>query len=384
MAEKQETEEETEEEGKGIGERIKGFFSFVGQGVEKTGEVTSKAPGQVRKVAGGPSTEEEEEESGISDRLEELREMEVESPGEREWEDEEEEEGAWDEDREDELETPLSERLTDMFSGVFGGPAGSLAGFFTGLDEELYRANMDTTPERFLTLVLGISTIVAISSFLFLWLLIGSLLLMVLVPPVAFLVTLFVGRSRPRSRIGSIASEINQEIPYALRHMATQLSSGIGLPETMNSVAEADYGALSDEFEKTLQDMKTGESMVDSLSALRDRVDSDSLARPIRQVQRTLRTGGNLSRTLSLLADEAAFDLRMNLRDYTNSLNMMAMIYMFAAAVIPPLLIVVMIVAKFMGGSTFPTEMVAVMYLLAFPFLLSYMVIVFKRMEPEV
>lgn len=380
MPEEEEEKTEETEEGEGITGKIVNFFSTVGKGVEKTGEVTSKAPSQMSKVAQRTSTEEEEE-SDLSDRLQELKKMEVEAEEEGEWREEEED---WDEDREEELERPASDRLADIFSGVFKAPASRMAGFFTGLDDDLHKANMDITPVRYLTLLLGIGTIVAIAAFLFVWLLLGSLLFMILAPPLAFIITIFIGRSRPSSRIGSRASEVNQEIPYALRHMATQLSSGIGLPETMTSVADADYGALSEEFRRTLQDMRTGESMVDALTSLRERVESDSLGRAIRQVQRTLRTGGNLSRTLSLLADEAAFDLRMNLRDYTQSLNMMAMIYMFAAAVIPPLLIVVMIVAKFMGGSSFPPEMVGVMYLVAFPFLLGYMVTVFKRMEPEV
>lgn len=311
-----------------------------------------------------------------------MRKLEVESPEERgEWEEEEEE--SWEEERE-ELQRPVSQRLADIFAGVFKSPAGKLAGFFTGLEEDLYKANMRITPERYLTFILGISTIVGISAFILTWLLFGSLLFMVIAPPLGFIITLFVGRSRPKSRISGRASEINQEIPYALRHMATQLSSGIGLPETMTSVSRADYGAFSEEFRRTLKDMRTGESMVEALTSLRERVESDALSRAVRQMQRTLRTGGNLSRTLSLLAEEAAFDLRMKLRDYTQSLNMMAMVYMFAAAVIPPLLIVVMIVAKFMGGSSFPPEAVAVLYLGAIPFLLFYMVIIFKRMEPEV
>ena len=166
--------------------------------------------------------------------------------------------------------------------------------------------------------------------------------------------------------------------------MATQLSSGIGLPESMHSVADANYGALSEEFDRTLQEMRTGESMVGALTSLRERVDSEALERGIRQIQRTLTTGGNLSRTLSILADETAFDLRMNLRDYTESLNMMGMMYMFGGAVIPPMLIVIIIVGSFMGELGLSLPMLAGLYLGGLPFLLFYMVIMFKRMEPEV
>lgn len=371
-----------EDEDKGKLDSIRNFFARIGRGVERTGEVTTKAPEGIRKAAKRETTAEEKPETSLSDRLQELKRMEVEGPEaeEVEWEEEEEE---WEEERE-ELKRPASERFADIFGGIFKGPASRLTGFFSGLEEDLYKADMGITPQRYLTFLLGVSTIVAIASFLFIWFLLGSLFFMAIIPPLAFLMTLVIGRRRPKSEIESRASEINQEIPYALRHLSTQLSSGIGLPESMTSVSNADYGALSEEFRKTLQDMRTGESMDEALAMMRYRIESDSMARAIRQIQRTLRTGGNLSRTLGMLADEAAFDLRMNLRDYTQSLNMMAMVYMFAAAVIPPLLIVVFILAKFMGQASFPPEMVAVLYLIAFPFLLSYMVVVFKRMEPEV
>ncbi len=379
--------EEEEDESQGRFDSLKDFFSKIGRGVQRTGQVTTGAPKSVREAVKSEPETTEEEPSSLSDRLQELKQMEVEGtgPSETEWDEEEirEEEEEWEEERE-ELSRPASERFADIFSGVFMGPASRLAGYFTDLEEDLYKANMNITPERYITFLLGVSTIVAIASFLFIWFLLGSFLFMAIIPPLTFMLTLFVGRRRPKSKIASRASEVNQEIPYVLRHMATQLSSGIGLPESMTSVSKADYGVLSEEFNKTLQDMRTGESMNDALAMMRYRVESDSLTRAVRQIQRTLRTGGNLSRALGILADEAAFDLRMNLRDYTQSLNMMSMVYMFAAAVIPPLLLVVFIIAKFMGGASFPPAMVAILYLLGIPMLLGYMVLVFKRMEPEV
>lgn len=379
-----------EDEDKDKGNRLIRFFSRIGKGVERAGQVTTRTPKSVKesvKKESEPEFETEEKPSTLSDRLQELKEMEAGRPGRVEWEggetEEEIEEEEWEGERE-ELKRPASQRFADIFSGIFGGPASRLAGYFTGLEEDLYKANMKISPVRYITFLLGISTIMAVASFLFVWFFLGSFLFMAVIPPLAFIFTLLIGRRRPKTRISGRASEINQEIPYALRHLSTQLSSGIGLPESMTSVSNADYGALSEEFDRTLRDMRTGESMHDALSMMRFRVESDSLTRAVRQIQRTLRTGGNLSRTLSILADETAFDLRMNLRDYTQSLNMMSMVYMFAAAVIPPLLLVVFIIANFMGGASFPPEMVAVIYLLGIPLLLSYMVLVFKRMEPEV
>jgi flagellar protein FlaJ len=166
--------------------------------------------------------------------------------------------------------------------------------------------------------------------------------------------------------------------------MSTQLSSGIGLPETMTSVSHADYGALSEEFGRVIRDMHTGISTDEALSAMDKRVESDALRRAIRQIQRTMRTGGDLAKILNTLADETAFDMRMRLRDYTQSLNMLTMVYMFVSAVIPAMLVVMMLVMGFMGGAMFPIEMIALLYLVLLPFMLFYFVRIIKRMEPKV
>jgi|GEM_PF-390694 len=380
-------DEDEEGEDKSFKEKALGFFSTVGEGVERTGKFTVSAQHRIRKTSvENPFGGEEEEKVELSDRLQELKRME-EGTGEEsqdEWYEEEEEEGDWGDQRDEELERPASERVADIFVGMFGGLASSFSGFFSELDEDLYRANMTISPQRYIATVIGVGVVAAIFSVFFVWMFMGLSIFMALAPPLVFFVVLVVGRGRPSSRIQSRATEINQEIPYALRHMATQLSSGIGLPETMTSVANANYEALSEEFDRTLQEMRAGESMVGALASMRERVESDAMERAIRQVERTLRTGGNLSKTLSILADETAMDLRMNLKDYTQSLNMMGMMYMFGSGVIPPMLIVVLIVGGFMGNMSMSSGIFALLFLIAVPFLLFYMVFMFKRMEPEV
>ncbi|MFW5913219.1 MAG: type II secretion system F family protein [Candidatus Hadarchaeota archaeon] len=360
---------------------IKRFFGAIGRGVIGTG----KATGKLKEKIGEGS--ESEEESELKRRLRGLKELESDKEywemEQTDWEEEETGEEEWEGERR-ELNRPVSDRVADVFYGPLKTPGRKLADFFTGLEDDLDRANMRISAQRYSVFLLGIGVITSIVTFTLVWLLTNSLLFSPLLSFVSFMIAVVVGRFRPKSIIGSRASEVNQQIPYALRHMAAQLSSGVGLPESMASVAKADYGALSDEFRRALREMRTGKSMNDSLVSMRERVGSDHLRSAVRQIQRTLRTGGNLAKTLDNLADEAAFDMRMNLRDYTQSLNMMTMIYMFGAAVIPSLLVVVMIVGNFIGGGFLTPTMMNLLYLGILPFMLFYLVIIFKRMEPEV
>jgi len=361
--------------------RLVRFFSKVGGGVTRAGKATTSVPRRVRGVAKGEGKAPERGDE-VSRRLRELKRLETareeEVKAERQMA---EEEARW--EGRVELKRPLSERLAESFYKPLKRPAARMVKFFKGLDNDLYKADMGIPAERYVALMLGVSLIVGIMGFI-LGLLIFSLPLALISGLVGFMFVLMYARMRPKYRIKSRVVEINQVLPYALRHISTQLSSGIGLPETMTSVSQAEYGALSREFGRVIRDMHAGVSMDGALSAMNKRVESEPLRRAVRQIQRTMRTGGDLAGTLSALADETSFDLRMKLRDYTQSLNMMTMIYMFASAVIPPLLIVLLIVMQFMGGAMFPLPMIGVLYLIAFPFLLFYLVIMFKRMEPRV
>jgi len=359
--------------------RIVGFFSRVGGGVTTMGGSAAKA---VRHV-GRAVTQRKAPEKGdeVTRRLQELKRLETLREEERAVEREMEEEKVWEERAE--LKRPLSERLAGSFYSPLKRPAQRMTKFFKGLDEDLYKANLAVPPERYVALMLGMSLIVGIIAFVLVLLFVNVLLALVAALG-AFFFTLLIVRTHPKSKAKARVVEVNRTLPYALRHMATQLSSGIGLPETMTSVSQADYGALSEEFGRVIHDMHAGSSMDEALSTMDKRVGSEPLRRAIRQVQRTVRTGGDLARTLGVLADETALELRMKLRDYTQSLNLMAMLYMFASAVIPALLVIMMMVVGMQGAGGFAIDSVAVLFLFLLPFLLLYVVMMIKRREPRV
>ena len=121
----------------------------------------------------------------------------------------------------------------------------------------------------------------------------------------------------------------------------------------------------------------------EALASMDKRIDSEPLRRATRQIKRALRTGGDLAKTLNVLADETAFELRMKLRDYTQSLNMFTMIYMFVSAVIPAMLMVTLSISSGGGRSGVSPQAAGVIYLVLLPFLLFYFVIMIKKFEPR-
>lgn len=188
----------------------------------------------------------------------------------------------------------------------------------------------------------------------------------------------------PKLQSGKKSSEASKELPFALRQMATELRAGLGLHESMRSVALSGYGPLSEEFARTLEEIKYGETTENALLDMSERIDSDGLKRAVYQITRTLSSGGDLSRTLNVIAEDTSYELRMKLKDYAQKLNSFTMIYMFIAILGPVILMIMLIAATTVMGPIFPPIVLLIMYLFLFPMVVGFMAFMIKRLEPQV
>ena len=108
--------------------------------------------------------------------------------------------------------------------------------------------------------------------------------------------------------------DINQELPYALRHMGIELKSGKGLHDAMTTIKNANYGSLSWEFGRVLEEIRYGKSTEESLMDMSERIKSEGLTRAIHQIIGTLRVGGNLASNLEIIAKDITFDMQIKLK----------------------------------------------------------------------
>lgn len=187
----------------------------------------------------------------------------------------------------------------------------------------------------------------------------------------------------PNLQKGKRSSEASRELPFALRQMATELKSGLGLHDSMRSVAMSGYGALSEEFARTLEEIKYGETTENALIEMSNRIESDGLKRAVYQITRTLNSGGDPSKTLNVIADDIAYEMRMKLKDYSQKLNSFTMIYMFLAILGPVIFLVMLLAAATVMGSVLPPIAIIMIYLFLFPMLVGFMAFMIKRLEPK-
>jgi flagellar protein FlaJ len=290
----------------------------------------------------------------------------------------------------EELKTPFRERLAEAVSSQFSRYSFRLESFFVNIQEDLYRANIMMTSSQYISLAVGISVIsslVLAGAFaLLFWSISGALggaLSIILTLPF-FFTFLTLARIYPKSKVKARSDAFSRELPFALRHMATQLTSGSGLLETMRSISLSDYGVLSEEFRRAILEIERGSTIEESYERMNLRIESPGLKKASRQIISTLRTGGNLARTLKVIADEVSTEMRMKLKDFIQTLNTFSLMYMFVV-VVAPVLISTLIIALGIATKSLPVPIETLWLLFAAFFGISlYMSFMIKRFEPKV
>ncbi len=178
--------------------------------------------------------------------------------------------------------------------------------------------------------------------------------------------------------------DINQELPYALRHMAIELKSGKGLHDALITIKNANYGSLSWEFSRVLEEIRYGKSTEESLMDMAARIKSEGLTRAIHQIVGTLRVGGNLAGNLEIIAKDISFDIQIKLKEYSQRLNSFILIYTFIAILAPVISLIMLMAGSTVMGDVISSDLLLIMYTLFFPMIVVFMGVFMKKLEPKI
>lgn len=179
-------------------------------------------------------------------------------------------------------------------------------------------------------------------------------------------------------------SSFSKELPYALRQLVTELRSGKSLFDSLDSIASSDYEVLSLEFSRVLEEIKYGESTENAFLNLEKRVNSQALSRVIYEILTSLRVGANLSSSLSIIAEDINFDIRMKLKEHGEKLNAFIMIYTFLAILAPVILLTILLASSVIIGDLVPSDLILILYSLFFPMIIVFLGFAIKKLEPKI
>jgi len=139
----------------------------------------------------------------------------------------------------------------------------------------------------------------------------------------------------PRQKAIARGNACSMELPFALRHMATELKAGMGLYKTIQAVTVTDYGVLSEEFARTVNEIEEGTDTSIALKHLALRTQSKPLKTAINHIIRAMRIGGNLSNIMTEIAEEVSDDLKNRINSFSQKMNFFSVIFIFLCIVLP-------------------------------------------------
>ncbi|HDZ36211.1 MAG TPA: type II secretion system F family protein [Thermococcus sp.] len=158
--------------------------------------------------------------------------------------------------------------------------------------------------------------------------------------PVAFLAG-FIGMAfgYPYWRVNKRIEEMEKMLPDAFFYLASSLRSGISFSEALEELATAKFGPLTDEFKKTVAEIKKGRPTVDALRsfAIRNRK-STVIYRSMMIIIEALERGAPMSDVLVFVGNDVREILRIK-QERKASTGMQVMFFIITSGVVGPLIL---------------------------------------------
>jgi len=152
-----------------------------------------------------------------------------------------------------------------------------------------------------------------------------------------FFVTIFYIKAYPRLIVKKRMFDIERNILYALRHMCVQVTSGVSLFEALASVANGNYGQVSNEFKSAIKLINTGVPIEKALEDMTFRNPSVYFRRAMWQVTNGIKSGSDIGGILRSIIDYISAEQKIVIRRYGSQLNPLTVAYMMVAVIIPSL-----------------------------------------------
>jgi len=150
------------------------------------------------------------------------------------------------------------------------------------------------------------------------------------------------------------SKEIEGNLLFVVRHLYVQVRSGVSLFDAMVAVSKEDYGIISKEFEKAVKEISTGKEQTAVLEEMALRISHAGFKRILWQIVNSLKSGADISKVLSVIANEISQEQRVKIRKYGSQLSPYALMYLMLTVILPTLGISFLIILSSFSGIQVP------------------------------
>lgn len=235
------------------------------------------------------------------------------------------------------------------------------------LKDNLASASMDITPQGYATLSLFsafvVGFIVFISSFPVILIIGGletALLLPFILALIFSLIFLFFFITYPGYLAKKRGKQIESELVFALRDMSLEVVSGSTFFSAIEGVGSGGYGILSEEFKKIMNEVNGGMSLDRAMEKLALETTSTDLKNIIFEINTSLKAGTSMEGTLNIITDDLKTCQIDQIKNYSQELSMLSLIYLLFAVVIPAIGLTFLTILSSFGGIELTEDMLMV------------------------
>jgi len=150
------------------------------------------------------------------------------------------------------------------------------------------------------------------------------------------------------------SKEIERNLLFVVRHLYVQVRSGVSLFDAMVAVSKEDYGIISKEFEKAVKEISTGKEQTTVLEEMALKISHTGFKRILWQIVNSLKSGADISKVLSVIANEISQEQRVKIRKYGSQLSPYALMYLMLTVILPTLGISFLIILSSFSGIQVP------------------------------
>lgn len=189
--------------------------------------------------------------------------------------------------------------------------------------------------------------------------------------PIIFIILFFYFMQLPSVIIQRKNKEISKEIVFMGRFLIIELESGVPLYDSLINVSK-NYKNIGKYFREITNKVDLGTPLDQALNEAIEMTPSSNLRKLLWQILNSLRTGSDITRSISSVADQITREQLIEIKEYGKKLNPLAMFYMMIAIIIPTLGTTMLIVV-----STFVDIELNLFSLMMLAFMLGFMQFMF-------
>jgi len=138
--------------------------------------------------------------------------------------------------------------------------------------------------------------------------------------------------------------DIEKNLVFALRAILVQLKSGVSLFDSMSMVARGNYGKVSEEFKKAVDEINTGTPEQIALEDMSTRNPSPYLRKSIWQIVNGMNAGADVSNILAETVNSMIREQKIAINKYGSQLRVLSLMYMMVGVIMPALGVTLLII----------------------------------------